>query len=101
MLRFVHKRYACGLFVRQTFVEYAGQSYKYSTWANAYYEQQKQRGKSHQIILRGLAYKWQRIIFRCWQKNELYDEATYLQSLQKSGSNLIEIIQQQAAKKCA
>ena len=98
---FVHKRYACGQFTRQTFVEYAGQSYKYSKWANAYYEQQKQRGKTHQNILRSLAYKWQRIIFRCWQNDIPYDEETYLLSLKKSGSKLIEIIKQQAEKKCA
>jgi hypothetical protein len=87
--------------VRQTFVEYAGQSYRYSAWANAYYEQQKQRDNNHQTILCGLAYKWQRITFKCWQKGELYDEETYLQSLQKSGSYLIEIIKNQPKKKCA
>jgi|TARA_B110000908_G_C10209835_1_gene429623 transposase len=98
---FVHKRYACSTFVRQTFVEYAGQSYKYSTWAKAYYEQQKSKGKTHQIILRGLAYKWQRIIFKCWKNGELYDEEKYLKALQKSGSDLTEIIRNQPSKKCA
>lgn len=43
----VHWRYAAPTFLRQTFVEWAGESIRYSFWANAYYQQQKQRGKPH------------------------------------------------------
>ncbi|MBZ5625437.1 MAG: hypothetical protein LAQ69_43090, partial [Acidobacteriia bacterium] len=38
--------------------------------------------------VRALAYKWIRIIFRCWKDNKPYDEQTYLQSLHKRNSPL-------------
>jgi len=52
-----HWRYSCPTFLRQTFIEWAGQSIRYSFWANAYYEQQKAKGKPHQTIIRSLAFK--------------------------------------------
>ncbi len=30
-----------------------------------------------------LAFKWIRILFRCWQTNTLYDEAIYLFALKE------------------
>ena len=41
------------------------------------------------MIIRALAYKWIRILFRCWQERIPYDEIRYLRSLQKSGSPLL------------
>ncbi len=84
----VHWRWACSKFLRQSFHEFAGQSILKSVWARAYYQQQRQRGQSHHAALRALAYKWIRIIFRCWKDRTPYDEATYLKSLQLRGSNL-------------
>ncbi len=84
----VHWRWACSKFLRQSFHEFAGQSILKSVWARAYYQQQRQRGQSHHAALRALAYKWIRIIFRCWKDRTPYDETTYLQSLQLRGSNL-------------
>ena len=60
-----HWRYCCPKFLRQTFVEWAGETVKLSFWANAFYEQQKAKGKTHQTIIRALAYKWIRILHRC------------------------------------
>ena len=84
----VHWRWACSKFLRQSFHEFAGQSILKSVWARAYYQQQRQRGQSHHAALRALAYKWIRIIFRCWKDRTPYDEATYVKSLQLRGSNL-------------
>lgn len=84
----VHWRWACSKFLRQSFHEFAGQSILHSTWARAYYQQQRQRGKSHHAALRALAFKWIRIIFRCWKDRTPYDEATYCKSLQFRGSSL-------------
>jgi transposase len=84
----VHWRWACSKFLRQSFHEFAGQSILKSVWARAYYQQQCRRGKSHHAALRALAYKWIRIIFRCWKDHTPYDEAAYLKSLQLRGSNL-------------
>lgn len=91
-MHFVHRRYACNKFWRQTFVEWAAQTVMKSLWAKAYYQQQKAKGQHHQSILRGLAYKWQRILFRCWQNRETYDERRYLKALGRSSSPLLTII---------
>ena len=91
-MHFVHRRYACNKFWRQTFVEWAAQSVMKSLWAKAYYLQQKAKGQRHQSILRSLAYKWQRIVFRCWKNHENYDEKRYLQVFEKRSSPLLPII---------
>jgi len=85
-----HWRYSCPTFLRQTFVEWAGFSIRYSFWAKAYYEQQKSKGKPHNSIIRSLAFKWIRIVFRCWKTNTAYDESTYLAALKRRGSPLLE-----------
>jgi transposase len=85
-----HWRYNCPKFLRQTFVEWAGQTVRFSFWARAYYEQQKQKGKPHNAIIRSLAFKWIRIVFRCWQEGVPYDEAKYLQALRERNSPLLK-----------
>lgn len=85
-----HWRYSCPTFLRQTFVEWAGFSIRYSFWAKAYYEQQKSKGKPHNSIIRSLAFKWIRIVFRCWKTNTPYDESKYLEALKRRGSPLLK-----------
>ena len=82
-------RRACPKFVRQTFHEFARCSTQYSVWAHAYYEQQRARGRAHHHVIRALAFKWIRILFRCWQTRTPYDEARYLQTLAQRGSPLV------------
>jgi transposase len=84
----IHWRLACSKFLRQSFHEFAGQSILQSHWARAYYDQQRQRGKSHHAALRALAYKWIRIIFRCWKNRTPYNEALYCKGLRLRGSGL-------------
>lgn len=90
--RWVHWRHACPKFVRQSLVEFANHSRKKSTWASAYYESLRKSGKSHQAALRALAYKWVRILFRCWKNRSLYNEQTYLNALLKRRSPLAKLI---------
>jgi len=85
----VHWRIACPTFLRQTFVEWAGSTIPRSFWASAYYQRQRDKGCSHQAALRALAYKWIRIVYRCWQTRTPYDESTYLHALKRRGSPLI------------
>jgi len=40
--------------------------------------------------VRALAFKWIRILYRCWQERTPYDEATYLQALTRRGSSLLK-----------
>jgi hypothetical protein len=74
----IHWRLACPTFLRQTFVEWAGSTVPRSFWAGAYYQRQRAKGCSHQAALRALAYKWIRIVYRCWQVRTPYDESVYL-----------------------
>ena len=85
----VHWRLQCPTFLRQTFVEWAALSIPHCYWAKAYYEQQRAGGSTHQAALRALAFKWIRIVYRCWQDRKPYDEATYLNALKRHGSLLL------------
>jgi transposase len=86
----VHWRWQCPTFLRQTFVEWAAESIRHSFWAQVYYQQQRDKGKAHQAAVRALAFKWIRILYRCWQDRTPYDESTYLQALHRRGSSLIQ-----------
>ena len=88
--RWVHHRLACPKFVKQTFHEFADQSIRFSRWARAYYDQQRGRGNDHHAALRSLAYKWIRILFRCWKDRKPYDEGQYLEALRRRGSPLVK-----------
>ena len=85
----VHWRWQCPTFVRQTFVEWAAKTVHRSFWAGAYYQQQRQKGSTHQMSVRALAFKWIRILYRCWKSRTPYNETVYLQALQRRGSNLV------------
>jgi transposase len=84
----IHWRWACPKFLRQTFHEMAKCSLPFCPWARNYYQKQIQRGKSHQAAIRALAFKWQRIMWRCWQDHTLYDDAQYVAHLKLKGSDL-------------
>jgi transposase len=86
----VHWRWQCPKFVRQTFVEWAAQTINKSFWAGAYYRQQRDKGSSHPAAVRALAFKWIRILYRCWQTRTPYDESTYLNALKRRGSPLLK-----------
>jgi hypothetical protein len=64
----IHRRFARPLFLHQCFIEYANESIRHSLWARAFYQKQKAAQKTHWVIIRALAYKWIRILFRCWQE---------------------------------
>lgn len=92
----VHRRFACPKFLRQTFHEFAGQSIKSCAWARAYYDIKRRKGVGHHAAVRALAYKWIRIIFRCWQDRVRYSDDIYLQSLRKKGSPILDIVTEAA-----
>jgi transposase len=84
----VHWRWSCPKFMRQTFQEWAAQSILLCDWAAAYYRVQRdEKNKSHQAALRSLAYKWIRIAFRCWKDRAPYDNSKYELSLKRHANN--------------
>jgi transposase len=92
----VHRRFACPKFLRQTFHEFAGQSIKFSAWARGYYDMMRGRDIGHHAAVRALAFKWIRIIFRCWQHRILYKEEIYVHALNKKEAPVIAFMTQMA-----
>jgi transposase len=90
--QWVHRRFAYPTFLGQTFHEFAAQSRLKSPWAKAYYQQMRNKGNDHHPAVRALAYKWIRIMFRCWQDRTPYDEARYQQALNRRGSPLAQTL---------
>jgi transposase len=72
----VHWRLQYPKFLRQTFVEWAAESIRHACWAQVYYQQQRDKGNTHQAAVRALAFKWIRILSQCWQERTSYDEST-------------------------
>jgi transposase len=93
-MRHVHRRYLCPKFERQSFHEYAKESVLWSRWAAAYYLSQRSKGNPHNTAVRALAFKWQRIIWRCWQSHTPYKEEIYEAALRKNGSKLVGLFGQ-------
>jgi transposase len=88
----VHRRLFRPKFLCQTFHEFAGQSIHHSKWAAVFYERQRGKGKSHTCAIRALAFKWIRIIFRCWKSRKPYDETLYLRSIENQYKKSLKII---------
>lgn len=79
-------RVACPQFDRQTFHEFARLSIAKCQWARNYVDYYAAKGKKYHTIIRALAFKWIRILFRCWQTRTPYNETTYMEALKKRGS---------------
>jgi transposase len=79
--QWVHMRWACPKFLRQSFHEWAACSLPFSVWAKAHYDQLRLRNNSHHSAVRAVAFKWMRILYRCWRDRQPYREEVYLASL--------------------
>jgi Phage integrase, N-terminal SAM-like domain len=87
----IHRRYLCPKYHRQSFHEYAKESILWCRGAAACYLEQRSRGKPHHTAVRALAYKWQRVIFRCWQDRKPYHDQLYEKALRDAGSHLVAL----------
>jgi len=79
----VHFRYARPLFLHQTFAEFAKCSIGQCAWARLLYEHERKKGRGQWAAIRKVAFKWIRILWRCWTDREAYNEAHYLRQLQR------------------
>ena len=84
--RVVYFRHACPKFARQTFHEFARLSVAKCQWARNYVDYYRGKGKKFHTIIRGLAFKWIRILFRCWKNQTPYNDTNYMEVLKKRGS---------------
>jgi transposase len=81
-----HWRWLAPTFLRQTFVEWAGQTVVFCPWAKRYYQRMTAKGVKHHAVLRALAFKWIRVLWKCWQTHTPYEESRYLQQLRRRKS---------------
>ena len=70
----VRFRYAANAHLREACMWWAFNSMKTSPWAAAAFKQAREDRKQHyHRALRGLAARWTRILWRCWQDGATYD----------------------------
>jgi len=67
-------------------------------WAQAYYQAQRQKGKSHACALRCLGHRWLEVLWKMWQTQTSYDGELHARNQQKHGSWVIQILTAPAAK---
>ena len=84
--KWIHARWKCPKFIRQTFHEFASNSIPHCQWAAAFYHQQRARGRKHHAAVRALAFRWIRIIVRCWKDRRPYDDGLYTERLKLAHS---------------
>jgi len=84
--RVVYARSACPKFLRQTFHEFARLSVAQCQWARNYVDYYTGQGKKYQTVIRALAFKWIRILFRCWKDRTPYDDQKHMKRLKQRGS---------------
>ena len=84
--RVVYARAACPKFDRQTFHEFSRLSVTNCQWARNYVQYYTAKGKKYHTIIRALAYKWIRILHKCWKERTPYNEDKYMETLKLRGS---------------
>jgi transposase len=89
----VHRRFKCNKFLRQSFHEFADHARKHCDWARAFYQHKRQHGMHHHAAVRALAFKWIRIIFRCWKNHTTYDDERYTAQLRRKNVNYLQPLQ--------
>jgi transposase len=87
----VHLRRHCNKPLRHAVHLWANLSRKSSTWASVYYEQLRERGKSHACALRCLGQRWLKILWKMWQTGTAYDAETHTRNQLKHGSWVLQI----------
>lgn len=77
--------------LRSTVHLWADQSRHRCAWAQAYYQAQRDRGKSHACALRCLGQRWLKIVWKMWQERLPYDEARHTRNQVQHGSWIIQL----------
>ena len=93
----VHKVYLrrqCNKYLRNAIHLWADLSRRWCQWAQVYYKQMRQRGKSHAEALRCLGHRWLKIIWKMWQTGTAYDSELHMRNQLAHGSWVLQIITQ-------
>jgi transposase len=98
-MKWVHWRWSCPKFIRQTFHEWAACSIRTCGWAREHYDAQRAKEKGHHAAVRSVAFKWIRIFFRCWKDRTPYSEEKYLKARQAAQSKSAPTAQSERKRK--
>lgn len=85
----IHARWNCPKFLRQSFHEFAQSSIPKSPWAKAVYREQREHGAGHHAAIRSLAFRWIRILFAVWSQRSQFDEAAHVRRLNQNASPIV------------
>jgi transposase len=85
-------RRACNKNLRTAVHLWADSSRKDCLWAQIYYQQKRQEGKSHACALRCLGQRWLKILWKMWQTRTPYDEQLHTRNQIEHGSWVLALI---------
>jgi len=94
----VKMRRCCNMYLRHASHLWVDHSRVKCGWAQAYYQEQRKRGKSHACALRCLAHRWLEVLWKMWQTHTRYDGDLHARNQQKHGSWVIQILTAPAPK---
>ena len=95
-MAWVHWRWACPKFLLINLSRMGGDFHSVLAMGESFLRAAPCQGKSRHVAIRALAYKWMRIVFRCWKDRKPYSEVVYTQALTrgpKLGPNGNSIVQ--------
>jgi len=84
-------RWHCNRHLRHAVHLWADCSRRFCAWAGAYYEAQRQKGKSHACALRCLGQRWLKILWKMWQTGQPYNETLHALNQQRHGSWILQL----------
>jgi len=87
----VHLRRQCNKSLRHVVHLWANLSRQSCAWAAVYYDQLRERGKSHSCALRCLGQRWLKILWKMWQNRTRYDAELHTRNQLKHGSWLLKL----------
>ena len=87
----VRLRRACNHHLRYAVHLWADLSRAYCPWAQAYYQAQRERGKSHAAALRCLGNRWLKILWKMWQTRTPYDADLHTRNQTAHGSWVLKL----------
>lgn len=94
----VKMRRCCNTHLRHAVHLWADCSRAACGWAQAYYQAQREKGKSHACALRCLGHRWLEVLWKMWRDRTAYDGDLHARNQQKHGSWVIQILMSPAAE---
>jgi transposase len=94
----VYLRRQCNKYLRCAVHLWADLSRRWCQWAQVYYQQLRQRGKSHAQAVRCLGHRWLKIIWKMWQTRTAYDPELHTRNQIQHGSWVLQLIQQKSGE---